>query len=58
MLVILGLAALVVYERYTESAEARKRADQLKRWMHSQEPHPSSEAAFSHSALRDAPDQR
>jgi hypothetical protein len=40
--IIFILGGLVVYERYTEKAEERKRAEGLKRWMGSQDP-PSSE---------------
>lgn len=38
--VILILTALVAYERHAESAEARKRTDHLKRWLHEQGPGP------------------
>ncbi len=38
--VILILAALVAYERHTESKEARKRSGHLKRWMNDQGPAP------------------
>ena len=38
--VILILAALVAFERHTESAEARKRTDHLKRWLNKQGPAP------------------
>jgi uncharacterized membrane protein len=40
VLVICGLAGMVVYERHTESAEARRRAEHLKRWLDSQSPPP------------------
>jgi cell division protein FtsN len=40
--VICILAGLVVYERHTEKADERKRAEGLKRWMGSQGPPPSS----------------
>jgi hypothetical protein len=40
--IIFILGGLVAYERYTENAEERKRAEGLKRWMGSQEPPPSS----------------
>jgi hypothetical protein len=38
LLVILGLAGMVVYERHTARAEERKRTENLKRWLHSQAP--------------------
>jgi hypothetical protein len=38
LLVILGLAGIVVYERHTERADERKRTEDLKRWLHSQVP--------------------
>ena len=41
--IICILGGLVAYERYTEKAEARKRAEGLKRWMGSQGPSTSSE---------------
>lgn len=41
--IICILGGLVAYERYTEKAEERKRAEGLKRWMGSQDPPPSSE---------------
>ena len=34
--VILILTAMVAYERHSESKEARKRTDHLKRWMSDQ----------------------
>jgi hypothetical protein len=40
--IICILGGLVVYERYTEKKEERKRAEGLKRWMESQEPQPPS----------------
>jgi hypothetical protein len=45
--IILVLGGLVVYERYTENREERKRVEGLKRWMGSQdrpsyEEHPKS----------------
>jgi hypothetical protein len=41
--IICILGGLVAYERYTERAEARKRAEGLKRWIGSQDPSASSE---------------
>lgn len=38
--VILILAAMVAYERHTESKEARKRTGHLKRWISDQGPAP------------------
>jgi hypothetical protein len=38
LLVILGLVAIVVYERHTERVEERRRTENLKRWLHSQGP--------------------
>jgi len=38
LLVILVLAGIVVFERYTERVEEQKRTENLKRWLHSQVP--------------------
>ncbi len=35
--IIFILGGLVVYERYTEKAEERKRSESLKRWVESQD---------------------
>ena len=37
---ILILGAVVAYERHTESTEARKRTQHLKRWLNDQGPAP------------------
>jgi hypothetical protein len=42
--IILILGGLVVYERYTEKAEERKRTESLKRWVESQDHAPPSES--------------
>lgn len=41
--IICILGWLAAYERHTEKAEERKRAESLKRWVGSQEPPPPSE---------------
>ena len=41
--IILILGGLVVYERYTERSEERKRTESLKRWVESQDQAPPSE---------------
>ena len=38
--VILILTGMVAYERHTDSTEARKRTQHLKRWMNDQGPAP------------------
>ena len=38
--VILILTGMVAYERHTESTEARKREQHLKRWLNDQGPPP------------------
>jgi hypothetical protein len=40
VLVIFGLTGIVAYERHAESVGERKRAENLKRWLHAQEPQP------------------
>ncbi len=43
--IILILGGLVVYERYTEKTEERKRSESLKRWVESQDQAPPSGTA-------------
>lgn len=40
--IICILGGLVAYERHTEKADERKRAESLKRWMGSQDTPPSA----------------
>jgi hypothetical protein len=40
--IIFILGGIVAYERHTEKADERKRAENLKRWMGSQDSRPAS----------------